>query len=32
MALSGWENHTIEDFLEAAVAWGKGSDALIGAR
>jgi hypothetical protein len=20
--VNGWENHTIEDFLEAAIAWG----------
>ncbi len=23
---NGWENHTIEDFLEAAVRWGEDSD------
>ena len=27
---NGWENHTIEDFLEAAAAWAKDSD--FGAR
>lgn len=23
---NGWESHTIEDFLEAAIAWGEDSD------
>ncbi|MCR9116860.1 MAG: hypothetical protein NXI22_07895 [bacterium] len=24
--VNGWENHTIEDFLEAAMAWAEASD------
>ncbi len=24
--VNGWENHTIDDFLEAAVAWGDASE------
>ena len=24
--VNGWENHTIEDFLEAAIAWGEDSN------
>lgn len=24
--VKGWENHTIEDFLEAAIAWGDVSE------
>ena len=23
---NGWENHTIEDFLEAAITWGENTD------